>query len=72
MIVFVHRRTRECTEENFSKMGEFSFGARGVPHRRPLCGHEGWQDAHQASRGPLWRETGKYLLYPIIITYLGI
>lgn len=65
----VYRRTRECTEEDFSKMGEFPFGACGVPHRRPLCGYEGWQDAHQASRGPLWRETGTYLLFLSLVLY---
>lgn len=43
-------------------MGELPFGACGVPHRRPLCGHERWQDAHQAPRGALRRETGLYLI----------
>lgn len=57
-MLFGYRRTRECTEEDFPEMGEFSLGASGMPHRGPVCGHEGRQDADQTPRGAIWRETG--------------
>lgn len=59
-MLFPHRRTRKRTEEDLSEMGEFSFGPRRVPYRRPVRGHEGRQDAHQAARGALWGETGEW------------
>lgn len=60
-MLFLDRRTRKRAEENFSKMGELSLGARRVPYRRPVRRHEGWQATHQVARGALWREIGGYL-----------
>lgn len=56
----LYRRTRKRTEENFPKMGKFAFGPRRLPHRRPLRGYEGWQNADQTARGVVRRTTGKY------------
>lgn len=65
--MFPHRRTRKRAEEDFPEMGELALGPRRVPHRRPVRGHARWQEPHQAARGAVGRETGKYISHTLSV-----
>lgn len=58
-IFLFDRWTWERAEENLHKMGQLSLVPCGLPHPGSLRRSERWQDADQASGGPLRRETGK-------------
>ena len=44
-------------------MGEFPSDPCQLQDQRPVCRSTRWQDAHEAARGPLWRETGKFIIH---------
>lgn len=66
------RWKRVCTEEDISKMGEFSFDSNELSNSGPLHRPSRWKDADETTGNSVWGETGMETSATVYIVSLAL
>ena len=62
---FTYRWKRVCSEENFHKMGEFTFDQNRLQDSRSVYRPKRWKDVDETTWSFVWRKTSK----PVFLSY---